>query len=98
MHNSANALNEDSLSDLKSLIALKSPIMPSCTISSRDVYKRQVGTQAVWAEKTYDEDWQYITGPGGLTITGEFADVTSVSYTHLDVYKRQGLHPLSRTQ
>lgn len=36
-----------------------------------------VGTQAVWAEKTYDEDWQYITGPGGLTITGEFADVTS---------------------
>lgn len=34
-----------------------------------------VGTHPVWAEKAFDEDWQYIAGPGGLTITGEFADV-----------------------
>ncbi len=33
------------------------------------------GTHAVWAEKAFDEAWQYIAGPGGLTLTGQFADV-----------------------
>lgn len=36
-----------------------------------------VGIHAVWAEKAYDEDWQYISGPGGLTLIGEFADVSA---------------------
>ena len=35
MQSSAKALNEVSLSSLKSLIALYNPIIPSCTISSR---------------------------------------------------------------
>ncbi len=35
MHSSANALNDDCLSSLKSRIALYNPIIPSCTISSR---------------------------------------------------------------
>ncbi len=36
---------------------------------------------APWAEKTCDEDWQYITGPGGLTIIRKRAEASSAHPT-----------------
>ena len=36
--------------------------------------------------------WAFLVG-GALCVIGQLLiDLTAVSYTHLDVYKRQGLH------
>lgn len=34
-----------------------------------------LGKWHVWVEKAFDADWQYVAGPGGYEITGQFNDV-----------------------
>ena len=49
-----------------------------------------LGTHSVWAEKAFDQDWQYIAGPGGLTVTGRFADVPAGSRYYQAIHSIAG--------
>ena len=65
---------------------------PFSTCLARDVYKRQIQDKPVkitgakqfsnkWTQESYQDFLQNLTWAG---------DMILVSYTHLDVYKRQG--------
>ena len=55
---------------------------------NKDVYKRQhVILTTVYGRVYCTADWLVETD----SVSGA-SDVTSVSYTHLDVYKRQGIY------
>ena len=49
------------------------------------------GLQLMPAKKSFDSDWAKIRSEHRQPVIDCFANLTSVSYTHLDVYKRQNV-------
>ena len=56
------------------------------------MYKRQAESAAMWKERVWDKTPILIDCEDPMDqLAIRFAQYHSVSYTHLDVYKRQGL-------
>ena len=81
----------------------------ACPVSRRDVYKRQEQQYSVYyngeLDDVFEDDTVEVTGlplgtssfentEGGDTLVVVLAGCRAVSYTHLDVYKRQVLLPV----
>ena len=82
---------------LIALLALTAPALAQEPLAPK--YLEETATAGL--STAYLGDWQYMVGGGAAVFDcdGDGAqDLFPVSYTHLDVYKRQFLHRTTRTR